>query len=445
VVIFLIGCGTSKKVAQLPVLPDWVQNKPVSTTYYNGIGSAPKVNPLVDFQEKAKNKALADLSSEITVSISSKSVLHRFESSLGYSEDYISTIKSESKEDLEGYELMQTFETETQYYVWYRLSKENFQRIKEQRKLAAINKALDYYAKAQNAQLANHYLESITNYIKGLESVKPYLSDALDVDYRDKPIYLGNELFSGLLSVINDIKIVPIQSEIFAKNGMPISSDKLKFSCINGANQTLADIPIVFSMGQRPLLNSTTETDITGTAGYSMNKLSSANETEFFVASVDFANKASQITSDPIFRKMLRKIEPPKGQIILHIASPSFFVYTNEKNLGKELISKIAEPKLKQLLAQSNLPLVMQKEQADFVMELNSNTTESTKNERIHYAQLKAEVKVFNAQGQMVFIKPIDDIRGAQLNYMDAGLDAYQSLSDYLSKNLMTKLNELVK
>ncbi len=443
--ILLVGCGTAKQTTQMPVLPDWVQKKPVSNTYYNGIGSALKNGTVVDFQGKAKNQALTDLSSEITVSISSKSVLHRFESSLGYSEDYISTIKSETKEDLEGYELMQTFETETQYYVWYRLSKESFQNIKTQRKLAAVNKALDYYAKAQDAQTANHYFESIANYIKGLEAVKSYLSEALDVNFKDKPIYLGNELFSGLLSVINDIRIVPLQSEWDAKNGMPISSDKLKFRCFNGTGHDLAGIPIIFTMGQRPLLNSTTETDLTGSFGYSMNKLSSANETEFFVASVDFSNKASQISADPVFRKMLRKIEPPKGQITLHIKNPSFFIYTHEKNLGKDLELKIAEPKLKQLLAQANFPLVMQKEQADFILELNSNTTESTKNERIHYAQMKGEVKVFDTQGQLVFMKPIEGIQGAQLNYKDAGLDAYQDLTEYLSKNLMAKLKELVK
>jgi hypothetical protein len=78
-------------------------------------------------------------------------------------------------------------------------------------------------------------------------------------------------------------------------------------------------------------------------------------------------------------------------------------------------------------------------------MELNSNTTESTKNERIHYAQMKVEVKVFDTQGQLVFMKPIEGIQGAQLNYKDAGLDAYQDLTEYLSKNLMAKLKELVK
>jgi len=444
-VFLLIGCGTSKQVTPLPVLPDWVQKKPVSNEYYYGIGSAPKNGSVTDYQGKAKTKALADLSSEITVAISSKSVLHQFESSLGYSEDFVSTTKSESKEDLEEYELIQTFESETQYYVWYQLSKDKFQNIKDKRKQAAITKTLDYFSKAQNARSSLLYYESVSFYIKGLETIKPFLSESLEVNYQGNTLYLGNELFTGLLSVINDITINPNQSERVIKNGMPISSDKLEFKCLNGSNQTLSGIPLVFTMGQRPLLNNTAETDLNGTVSYQMNKFSSSNQIEYFVATVDFANKASQITSDPVFRKLLRKIEPPKGQIIFRIIKPSFYIVTNEKNLGLDMSYKIAEPKLKLLFEQLSFPVVMKREQADFIIELNINTFESTKNERICYSQLKGEMNFFNSQGQLVYMKPLENIQGAQLNYKDAGLDAYQNLSEYLSKNLMTKLNELIK
>ncbi|MCK9208853.1 MAG: hypothetical protein M0P66_17215, partial [Salinivirgaceae bacterium] len=101
--------------------------------------------------------------------------------------------------------------------------------------------------------------------------------------------------------------------------------------------------------------------------------------------------------------------------------------------------------KLKNMLAQQGFPVVLNMEQADYRLELQANTVESKKEGRMHYAELQGEVKIFNAQEQLVFIKPFENIRGTQLGYQEAGLDAYQNLSDYLSKNFMAKLKELVQ
>jgi hypothetical protein len=445
VLFFLLGCGTSKKNTQLQLLPDWVQKKPVSESYYIGIGSALKNGSADDYQGQAKKNALADLSSEITVTIASRSVLHQFESLLGYSEEFMATTKTESNENLEGYELMQTFENETHFYIWYRLSKAGFRQIKEQRKQASVTKGVDFYDKAQIARSNNQYYEAIVNYIKGLEAIKPYFSESLEINYQEKNIFLGNELFTGLLSVVGDIKIVPNKTEIAVKNGAPVTAQELGFRCLNGKNQPLSGIPVVFSLQQRPLPDNTAESNSEGAMSYSLHQVSSLKEIEFFVATVDLVNKASQITPDPVFRKMLRKIDPPKGQIALRIFNPSFFVITNEKNLDKNLEPKIMDAKLKNMLAQQGFPVVLKMELADYRLELQANTSELKKEGRIHYAGLQGEVKVFNAQEQLVFIKSFENIRGTQLGYPEAGLDAYQNLSDYLSKNLTPKLKELVQ
>ena len=78
VTAIMLGCGGSKKVAQAPITPSWVQGRPTQAGYYIGIGSARKTTP--DYQQAAKQSALADLASDISVSISSQSVLNAFES-----------------------------------------------------------------------------------------------------------------------------------------------------------------------------------------------------------------------------------------------------------------------------------------------------------------------------------------------------------------------------
>lgn len=443
--LFLVACGTTRQATKPVVLPDWVQKKPVTADYYNGIGSSPKNGLVAEYQQQAKNNALADLSSEITVNISSKSVLHQFETTLGYSEEYMATTKTESKEDLEGFELVQVFETENQYYIWYRLSKSLYQQLKEQKRQAAVTRGLDFYSKANEFRTKNQYFESMIQYCKGLEIVKPYFSEALEANYQGQNILLANELFSGLLSVVNDISITPKINELKVKNGSQVTADMLEFTCANSKNIPLAGIPILFSLKQKPLQNNTTESNTLGKVSYTLGTIASLNETTNFIATLDLLNRASQITTDPVLRKMLRKIEPPKGQITLLIYNPTFYVSTTEKNLDKELDVKKVEPKLMQWVASQNIPVVNEKDKADFVVEATFNTMPKKVEGKMFYCHLNGEIKVYNQKKELVYIKPVENIQGVQLNYNEAGIDAYKNLTDAMAKNLLYQLKEIIK
>ena len=59
--------------------PKWVKNRPVSSEYYIGVSVVSK--DVENYMQLAKNKALQDLASQISINISSNSVLHQFEPS----------------------------------------------------------------------------------------------------------------------------------------------------------------------------------------------------------------------------------------------------------------------------------------------------------------------------------------------------------------------------
>ena len=70
VILLSVSCSWTKKSVKIdaPVYPDWIQNRPLSNDYYIGIAKALKNKS--DYSSIAKQNALMDLSSEISVKLS---------------------------------------------------------------------------------------------------------------------------------------------------------------------------------------------------------------------------------------------------------------------------------------------------------------------------------------------------------------------------------------
>jgi len=111
--------------------PNWVLSTPIHPDYYIGVYSADKLS--INFREKAKKGALENLASEISVKISGESVLNTLETEGSFNQEYEQKIKIQSSEEIEGYELMGTWENDTQYWVYYRLLKSKYAQIKKDR------------------------------------------------------------------------------------------------------------------------------------------------------------------------------------------------------------------------------------------------------------------------------------------------------------------------
>lgn len=444
ITLLFVACGSQKNVTTLDNLPDWVKKKPIVLGYYVGIGSVQKTPDGTDFQDAAKNNALADLASEISVTISSHSVLNQFESVLGYSEDFSAQTQASTKVDLEGYELVNSFDSPTHYYVYYRLSKEKFAALQEQHKQDAISKSLDFYQKALASQSQLRYLEAIASFIKGLEMVKPYLSESLETNWEGNTIYLGNELFNGLLSTIQMIRITPKIEDILVKNGATIGSDQLRYTVSDSQGNPLEDVPIEFTLGNRPLRNNRVTSDADGTVSYSI-QVGARTGIVNFVASLDANTLANQFTTDPIFRKMMRRMKMPEGIVRIQIKNPTFFVSTIEKNLDNLLPDVPISLKIKQLLANNGFPVVADVKDADYRIELEYNTNPEKIEGQMYYVVLSGNIKVMNDQNQLILLKPIEGIKGVRLNNKDAGFAAIDNLADYMNRNLLIKLKQVIK
>ena len=107
-------------------MPDWVKSRPIDKNYYIGIGVAKKSKKNKDYIQYAKDSALKNLASEISVNISGEVISKVMEKNGINKEELISNIKTSTQAKLQGYELVGTWEDKNNYWVYYHLSKEKY-------------------------------------------------------------------------------------------------------------------------------------------------------------------------------------------------------------------------------------------------------------------------------------------------------------------------------
>jgi hypothetical protein len=308
------GCGPGRAVSEpSSPQPDWVRSRPVLPGYYIGIGWAQKTRNIHQYQQTARQNAMADLAGEISVTISSNSVLHAFESQLGFREDYTSTIQARTQEVLEGYELTDTWEDQENYWIYYRLPVARHREISERRRNDAAKLSAGYLENALRSRDDGQVRNSLVQLISSMEAIKNYFDDPLPVEFRGKDIQLGNEIFNELSSTISRIDILPEQSDLEIKTGHEVPSSLLKFMVLDQTGGPVADFPVVATYSERPIRNNRARTARDGSAGFGIDVVRSSGPFETFTVRADMEAIVAEASADPVIRRLITRFGPSGG------------------------------------------------------------------------------------------------------------------------------------
>jgi hypothetical protein len=443
--ILLIGCGGSKKVEKTyPPAPAWTINRPISSSYYVGIGSANKTADMNQTQQNAKQNALADMASDISVSISTNSLLSTFENNLNFTEDFSKTIKAQAEQDLEGYETAGNYEDQNSYWVYFRLSKTDYQRIKEERKSKAVIKALDLFDKGIAAENTGDIRLALLNFIKALEPIKPYFADPLQTQYQGKEIYLGNEISREISKVLSSINIVASNKQIKVKQGqlLPVGMLEFKVTGLNG--QPLNGFTLSATYTEKPLRNSKVQTDNNGLASFTVDAIRSSKNTETLNTALNLENIASEATADYTIRKLFTRFRAPEATITISVIKPIFCIRSNESNLDTKLNPAPISESLKRKILEGGYTTTDKEAEADYVVDILAST--KSKGEAGNYKQtsLNSTISVEDKSGSAIYTKQIDNIIGAHFDYQQAGMEAYKEAVKKVENTISREIIEVV-
>jgi hypothetical protein len=437
-----LGCGGSKKVAEQPLkpAPAWVKSRPISSTYYVGIGSSIKMVDMNQTLQTAKQNALADLASDISVNISSNSLLSAFETNSGFTEDFSKTIKAQVEQDLEGYEVVDNYEDQGNYWIYFRLSKTEYQRIKEERKTKAITKSLDFFDKGVLADKAGDARIALVNLIKAMEPLKPYLSDPLQVNYQGSEIFLGNEIYSRISGVLSNIRIDSPNKLVNIKQGQIIPNGTLTFT-VSGLNgKLLSGIPLYATYTEKPIRTSKVVTDVNGMASYTLDAIRSSKNNETLKAFINLEVIVNEATSDFTLRKLLTKLHTPEAAITINIIKPVFSITATETNLDEKVSSISLAEGLRRKIIEAGYSTTDKDSEADYQITINSST--KIKGESGNYKQttLACRISVKDKTGMDIYTKQIDNVIGTHFDYQAAGIEAYKETSKKIDNSIAREI-----
>ncbi|KOY86766.1 hypothetical protein AD998_11990 [bacterium 336/3] len=295
--------------------PSWVQSRPNSSLHYIGVASATKRN--TDYQKVAKKNALQDLLSEIRVTIQSVSILNQMDKNGTFREEYQSTIKSTVADEIENLELVDTYEDEQNYWIYYRILKSEYASQKQRNLENARKMALQFYEKAQNAEKLKSYTTAIDFYLQSLLAIKAYWGENIETTYQGKSINLAIEAYTNIQELLDKLNIITNVSSLAFSSRNESKSLTIKVTDLN--NLIVPKIPLQISFLPQKINQNNYFTNQKGEA---LVAISPSNNPEMkqIEVKLDLKNFSKGSSDDQYYKYLMQSLRCPTQRIDVQLS-----------------------------------------------------------------------------------------------------------------------------
>jgi hypothetical protein len=461
VIPFIFSCGTRGKkvpsknatpveIVQLPdadgARPGWVRKRPIDDDYYIGIAMVEKRPGFKEYKDKAFKEALSELCSQIQVTVSSNSYLITINRDYKFQQDYLTSTKSSVNTNIEGYRIVDEFENDREYWVYLSLNREEYKQREREKMQQASATAVGFIREARQFAKSSYYPSAILFYGKALASMRNYLNQAVETEIDGKSCLIVNETFNELQRLINNIRIEFSDSSEEMKFGLPLNRRFSVSAYTRDQNKTrLNDLPVRFSFTSGKG-NITTEmvTNNQGKGMLTVFKITSSQAYQEIEAALDFEKMCSADTAWRYFQPFIKQLSVPAHRMLIQVTAPKFYSSSSERNIDTPLEEPILMKHIDKRLFENGLQLTMNKQEADFIFELSSNTQQVNVAYDMITCHLQFNLSIKDRSGKTVYTHQKNDIKGIRLKQQEAGMYAYRNGTEYIDTNVMPEFNKLL-
>lgn len=439
--IFQFNLLLAKKV------PDWVKNRPINKEYYIGIGYASKIKGSSDHIEKAKSEALKNLASEITINISGEIISSIVEKSGILEEELKSQIRSTTQAELEGYELVETWQNKKEYWVYYRLSRMMYKKLKQEKIDKAVSLAMDLFKEAKSNEGKKNIEKALLYFLQALNPIEKYITETLETTYKGMTIYLNNEIYFSIQNLLSNIELKPVNPNMNAKINKSMKQS-LQISALynNGVQSKISNLPLTFTFirGKGDLVKNV-RTDLNGVGKSKVSKIKSSEKMQIVQAELDISRLINQDTTSYVYQNILKSFPIPTTKIILNVSGLSFYIESDETNFGRKLSILHVEPKLKQAFSEKGFTFTENMNKADIYVKVNAKSREGSEMYGMYTAFVDLSVSVVDMDsGDEIYKCSLNNVNGQGLNFEKAGLKAFEKAADEISEDMLPILMKLI-
>ncbi|MFZ9954852.1 MAG: LPP20 family lipoprotein [Flavobacteriales bacterium] len=448
--VFLLSCSGSKEAVQKQEakkqdkmeVPQWVNERPSSSIYYVGIGYASKKTSPVDFRDIAKKNALNDLASGISVNVSTNSVLSQLETNNLYREEFKQDINVSVNEQLQNYEEVATYENVEGIWVYYQLSKSEYQEAKQKEVDAAVYQGLDYLKKAIDFKSQGRYKDCLLSYVSGMEKIKRHLDQSLETQLDGRTISLGNELFNGYRTVLNEI-VIDAQEEVYRAKIGAVGSMPFVVKSIDG--KKLPAISLQIEIKKDLYSYAQGLSDANGMYTVNVGKVSRQTSAQYIQVSIDVKQILREAAVSSLISKLFMLVTPLSEKISIEALPVFVMIQSEEKNNGTLLSQRWLDGAFREALVSNGFIPVNVADKADLVVEIHAEASDAGSNSdngmQFFASLLNVEVSLkHKSSGQLIYQNNLTPIKGTQLSFQKAAEDAYIKAVKKIKLNVASDL-----
>ncbi|PBQ32540.1 hypothetical protein CNR22_12415 [Sphingobacteriaceae bacterium] len=441
VIFLLLSCKAKQvaapaaTVAEVKPAPVWVSSRPNNGFKYVGVGFADKSKG-GNYQMEAKKNALYDLASEIKVDISSNSVLYTVQNNNSFNENFNSLIKLSNSDNIEGYSLVDSYENDKQYWVYYILDKAEYADLKAKKKQQIVTKASNLIAASFYDEKNKDFSSSLKKRIQAFGVLTPYLSEEITFDPAQtngiKNVFDLTNLIQTQLQTITVMtqKVMPVLKPYQLVYNPLIYNLELK------TKTPLQNFPLLVSSDEDKInVNEKTSTNNSGEVQIKINSVEPLNQVVAFSLSPDITTLMGTDSVGAAGVRLLKQfVQTSTLKVNANVANITIYVKSVENNFGKATGLNSIETFIKQKFNGQEVRLVDRPEEADYLIESLAETKEDissailTQNYSIKLVALIIDLQLKNrATNEVLFKTQVNDVYGYANSLDNAGLNAYSN------------------
>jgi hypothetical protein len=385
---------------------------------------------------EAKKNALFDLSSEIKVDISVNSVLYTVQNNNNFNENFNSLIKLSNSDNIEGYTLVDSYENDKQYWVYYQLDRQEYANQKAIKKQQTVTKASNLIAASFYDEKNKDFSSSLKKRIQAFGVLTPYLSEEINFDAAQtsgvKTVFdLTNLIQQQLQSIV-----VSVQKTIPSLKPYQQSYAPLVYNLELKSKTSLQNFPFLVSSDEDKInVDEKAATDNDGAVQIKINSVEPLNQNVAFTLNPDITTLMGTDSVGRAGITLLKQfIQTSTLKVQANVSNIAIYISSVENNFGKATGLNSIETFIKQRFNGQEIRLVDRPDQADYIIESDAETQEDIssdvleKNYNISLAALIINIQLKNkATGEMLFKTQVSDVYGYANSPEKAGLNAYSN------------------
>lgn len=440
-VLWVIVLSGISQNTEAQTKPEWLEHYPADPRFYIGIGGASKAELGTVANQHARETALAELISQIEVSVSSDQVLIETASDEEYAAFFNSLVKTQASKSIENYEVVDSWENDDEVWVYLRLSKQDYERRVQEKMGIAKRQAMKALEDGDISRDSGDFLKALGEYTRGMSEVVPFMDRPMEVTTDAGRIDILAELQSRINQIVTEFEITSSEGPKTGQVGGSVSEPFILKVVYKATGKPATNVPVSFHFirggGD---FGDAVKTNAQGMAQGQLRKITAPDKMQIINGGIAF-----EAFSDPesgiIVRQLLARSNAPTARYVLRVSGVPVYMEYSEQFLGEAGASNYFQPVLQGELNDAGYTFIEELGDADLYMEVETNLKKGSETYGIYSAYLEYSITITNMQtGEEIASYSVTDIKGMSDSYEKAGAKAYEAGLGQLKEEIIPEL-----